>query len=204
MLGPVTDQPPEYSPPHTRWPAELEVPDVVHWPIFPFEGDMRVRPIEPYFDEERVRNGDPGGDPCFRCDGDRQAEQPVWSNERWAVWPLTFNGRPSPFPAYMLEAVAHSDIDDLTEEMAAEMGVLSLRLNNAIMALGGVGRVHINRWGDGAAHFHVWFLGRPTGAWQFSGYTLPLWGFTLPGLSEAEQEINDRRVGEHLIAAASR
>ena len=71
------------------------------------------------------------------------------------------------------------------------------------MALGDIGRVRVNRWGDGAAHFHVWFLGRPAGAWQFSGYTLPLWGFTLPGLPPAQHEANQTRVAAHLESAAA-
>ena len=140
---------------------QLSVPDVVDWQIFPFEGDMRVRELLPRLEHERVRNGDPGGDPCYRCDGDGAADDPLWSNGRWAVRPLTFNGRISPFPAYMLETVGHLDIDDLTEEMGAELGVLTVRMNKAIMSLGTVGRVHFNRWGDGGAHFHVWFSGAP-------------------------------------------
>ena len=102
----------------------------------------------------------------------------------------------------MLETIDHLDIDDLTDEMAGELGVLSLRLNHAIMAIGTVGRVHINRWGDGAAHFHVWFLGRPAGAWQFGGFTLPFWGFTLPGLDDDEIAANHKIVSASLTAAA--
>ena len=189
-------------------PAEpLPLPDVVSWQIFPFEGDMRVRPLQPRLDHERIRNGDPGGDACFRCNPDVakfDAEEPVWQNDRWAVRPLGFDGKPSPFPAYMLETIEHLDIDDLSEEMAAELGVLSVRMNSAIMAIGTVGRVHINRWGDGAAHFHVWFLGRPAGAWQFSGYTLPLWGFTLPSMSAEELTSNHQIVAASLSEAAAR
>ena len=187
----------------TESPAPLVLPDMVHWPIFPFEGDMRVREIKPRLDQERVRNGDPGGDPCHRCEGDGSAADPIWSNGRWAVRPLNFGDGAAPFPADMLEAVEHLDIDDLSEDMAAELGVLTLRLNKAIMNLGTVGRVHFNRWGDGAAHFHVWFLGRPAGAWQFSGYTLPLWGFTLPPMPADEHAANDRLVASSLEAAAN-
>ncbi len=66
------------------------------------------------------------------------------------------------------------------------------------MGLGTVGRVHINRWGDGGSHFHVWFLGRPKGAWQFSGYSLPLWGFILPPLAEGISVANDAAVADAL------
>jgi len=178
------------------------LPDVVHWPIFPFEGDMRVREIQPRLDSERVRNGDPSGDPCHRCEGDTNKDDPIWSNGRWAVRTLNFGNGPAPFPAYMLETVDHLDIDDLSEKMAAELGVLTVRMNKAILSLGTVGRVHFNRWGDGAAHFHVWFLGRPVGAWQFSGYTLPLWGFTLPSLPDDEHAANDLAVAASLDTAA--
>ncbi len=178
----------------------LALPDVVDWAIFPFEGDMRVRELLPRLDHERIRNGDPGGDPCHRCVTNGDDEPPAWTNGRWAVRRLTFNGRAAPFPSYMLETVDHLDIDDLSEEMAAELGILTLRLNKAIMSLGTVGRVHFNRWGDGAAHFHVWFLGRPTGAWQFNGYMLPLWGFTLPSLTEDEHASNDHAVAAWLQA----
>lgn len=57
-----------------------------------------------------------------------------------------------------------------------------------MMALGTVGRVHVNRWGDGGSHFHVWFLGRPKGAWQFSGFSLPYWGFILPSQDERTRD----------------
>lgn len=43
--------------------VRLPVPSVVEWPIFPFEGDFRVRKIEPPHDTERLRHGDPGGPP---------------------------------------------------------------------------------------------------------------------------------------------
>lgn len=180
----------------------LELPDVVSWPIFPFEGDMRVREIVDPLPAERVRVGDPGGAACF-CQAEESGdgytpESAIWSNERWCIRPLTFNGRKAPFPAYMLETVEHLDIHELDDEYAAEMGLLTVKLDRAIMSIEDVGRVHFNRWGDGAYHFHVWFLGRPLGAWQFSGYTLPLWGFTLPSLSDEVHAANDKIVAASL------
>lgn len=180
---------------------ELAVPEMVSWPIFPFEGDMRVRPILPRHSEERIRNGDPGGDPCHRCHG--ESKDPVWQNDRWAVMPIKFGDQNAPFPAYMLETVECLDMADLDDDYAAELGVMTLRIERAIMSLGTVGRVHFNRWGDGARHFHVWFLGRPTGAWQFSGYTLPLWGFTLPPLDDEVHEQNDRQMADFLRVSSA-
>ena len=63
----------------------LELPDVVSWAIFPFEGDMRVRELQPRLDSERIRNGDPGGDPCFRCARADDDEPPVWQNDHEIV-----------------------------------------------------------------------------------------------------------------------
>lgn len=176
----------------------LELPAVVSWPIFPFEGDMQVRELQPRHEQERTRNGDPGGDPCHRCADPTDGR--LWSKGRWAISKLRFGDDPAPFPAYMLETVACLDIDDLDDTHAAELGLMTIRLQGALMSLGTVGRVHFNRWGDGARHFHVWFLGRPAGAWQFSGYTLPLWGFTLPPLSDEEHAANDAALLTYLDA----
>ncbi len=38
---------------------------------------------------------------------------------------------------------------------------MTVRLERAIRSLDGVARVHVNRWGDGSAHLHLWFLARP-------------------------------------------
>ena len=54
----------------------------------------------------------------------------------------------------------------------------------AIHAVGGIGRVHVNRWGDGGSHFHLWFYGRPVGDTQMIGFCLPLWAMTLPPIPE--------------------
>jgi hypothetical protein len=40
------------------------------------------------------------------------------------------------------------------------------------------------RWGDGGAHFHVWFLPRPLGMLQAQKMMLPLWEDVLPRASE--------------------
>src|SRR5262249_62025925 len=53
--------------------------------------------------------------------------------------------------------------------LAAELGVMTVRLERAIRSLDGVARVHVNRWGDGAAHLHLWFLARPYGRLQLRG-----------------------------------
>ena len=60
------------------------------------------------------------------------------------------------------------------------------RVERAILALGDVGRVHLYRWGDGGAHFHVWFMPRPLGMLEASGMMLPLWEDVLPNVTDEE------------------
>jgi hypothetical protein len=84
----------------------------------------------------------------------------------------------------ILESRSHLDLGDLPNLLAAELGVMIVRLERAIRSLDGVGRVHVNRWGDGAAHLHVWFLARPYGRLEMRGTFLPLWDDILPPIPE--------------------
>jgi hypothetical protein len=43
-----------------------------------------------------------------------------------------------------------------------------------------VARVHLYRWGDGGAHFHVWLMPRPLGMLDASKFMLPVWEDRLP------------------------
>jgi hypothetical protein len=184
--------------------SDLVVPEAMKAsPIFPFTGDIGVQTLRPFADTEHVRAGEPGGPPCDCTqapDSDR-AWPTIWSNERWEVRPIRFGADRAPFPSYMLGTKGHMDFEDFDEELAAEFGVMCIRVDRAIRALGGVGRVHMNRWGDGGSHFHVWFLGRPFGASQLSGFTMPFWGFILPSLSDEVHQENDRAVAETLTAS---
>ena len=98
----------------------------------------------------------------------------------------------------MLETVDHLDFEDFDDDLAADFGVMSVRMERAIRGLGTVGRVRVNRWGDGGSHFHAWFLGRPKGAAQLSGFTLPFWGFTLPPLADEIHAANNEDVATFL------
>jgi hypothetical protein len=48
------------------------------------------------------------------------------------------------------------------------------------MSLGGIARVHVNKWGDGSEHLHIWLMARPEGMMQLRGTCLPLWDGVLP------------------------
>jgi len=90
----------------------------------------------------------------------------------------------------ILESRSHLDIGDLPNLLAAELGVMTVRVERAIRSLDGVERVHINRWGDGAAHLHLWFLARPTGQLQLRGSFLSLWDDILEPISDEQWREN--------------
>jgi diadenosine tetraphosphate (Ap4A) HIT family hydrolase len=83
---------------------------------------------------------------------------------------------------------------DLPEHLAADFGLVVARAERAILSLGDVGRVHVYRWGDGGAHFHVWLIPRPLGMLEASGMYLPVWEDVLPNVSDEELAEAAKRV----------
>jgi hypothetical protein len=90
----------------------------------------------------------------------------------------------------ILESRSHLDLGDLPNMLAAELGVMTVRLERAVRSLDGVARVHVNRWGDGSAHLHLWFLARPSGRLQLRGTFLSLWDEILPPIPEQQWREN--------------
>jgi hypothetical protein len=90
----------------------------------------------------------------------------------------------------ILESRSHLDLGDLPNMLAAELGVMTVRLERAVRSLDGVARVHVNRWGDGSAHLHLWFLARPYGRLQLRGTFLSLWDEILPPIPEYQWREN--------------
>ena len=171
----------------------LPLPRFVDWPIFPFEGEMRVKELLPDMAEDFPREGE-GGRPCSPCGfGD---EHYLWVDERWRI----AAGRRKGLPVVMLETRDHLDLGDLEDDMAAEMGVLTVRIDRAMRASGEVGRTQFNRSGDGGSHFHLWCYGRPTGSLQLLGMGVPLWAEILPPLPLEEWHRRILAVGEALAA----
>ena len=154
----------------------LPIGDVVDDELFPFDGEITVKPLEPARLPEPARRGEPGGDACGACQG--RNEGVIWEDDRW--WVLV-DPKPHGLPMVaVLMPKAHHDLEDLPTELAAELGPMIQRLAGAIGRVPGVGRVHVNRWGDGGSHFHVWFLARPQGMWQMRGAMLAVWDDLLP------------------------
>ncbi len=160
-------------------PKSPALPEFINWPTFPFEGQLRVRQLEAPVETEPARQGD---DPatCTACQAPDEAY--IWVSDRWRV---RSTDRPTGLPMVLiLESRSHLDLGDLPNLLAAELGVMTVRLERAMRSLDGVARVHVNRWGDGSAHLHLWFLARPYGQLQLRGTFLSLWDDILPPVTE--------------------
>ncbi|WP_274557088.1 HIT family protein [Streptomyces spiramyceticus] len=174
----------------------LPIPDdsLVTWDIFPLEGEMRVKPLQAPVLPEPPRNGEDGPEGCDVCD--EPLEDALWADEHWRVDAAT---DPSGLPALVqLKPRGHYDLSDLPPERAAEIGPMLQRVERAIMSLGGIARVHINKWGDGGAHLHFWLLGRPAGMMQLRGTVLSIWDDLLPHVPDGERHLANRRIAAAL------
>jgi diadenosine tetraphosphate (Ap4A) HIT family hydrolase len=156
----------------------------------PYAEPLVLRTPVPRTVPEPPRRGEPGGEPCGVCTGGSTAA--VWSDEHWTLHPPV--GGSLPGSVWVASRVHVDSFQDLPPEAAATFGDLCARVERAIVALGDVGRVHLYRWGDGGAHFHVWFLPRPLGMVEASGAMLPLWEDVLPNVPDAELRAAAERV----------
>ena len=140
---------------HVRVAGTLRTPPVETWDTWPFEG----------------------GVDCGRCTaGD---DEYIWTNERWRLFAPP---EPSGLPiVVLLEPREHLDAPgELPDDLAAELGLLIARIERAISSVDGIGRVHIGRWGEGGAHMHWWFMGRPEGMEQLRSSFAAVWDDVLP------------------------
>jgi hypothetical protein len=178
--------------------GRLPVPPLDEWETFPFEGELRTRPLLPPGDDP-PRQGE-GGVGCGRCaagDGDA-----IWSDEHWLVAPLS---RPSGLPVVVvLHPREHCDLDGLPLERQAELGPLVVRIERAVFAVGNIERVHVGRWGDGSEHFHLWFMGRPARMPQLRTSFAAIWDDILPPVPEELWRADHVVVAQALAAAGGR
>jgi len=143
---------------------------------------------------EPPRRGEPGGPPCRICDG--TAAEPVWADEHWTVHPPRSASLPG--TVWVASRVHVDSFSDLPDALQADFGRLAARIERAILSLGDVARVHLYRWGDGGAHFHVWFMPRPLGMVEASGMMLPVWEDVLPKVPDEELTAAAQRVAAAL------
>lgn len=159
--------------------GHLPMPPSGDWDIFPWEvvdGALAPRVLPPPSDEP-ARWGEADDKPCGACtapDGSRV----VWEDEHWR---LVHPGAPSGLPVVLvLQTREHADFGDLDDELASQFGRISSRLVRIMENLPHVGRVHVDRWGDGGSHFHVWFFARTARLTHVLGSTAIEWDGILP------------------------
>ena len=176
----------------------LPMPPVGDWETFPFEGEIRLRPLLPPADEPPRLGDDPAD--CWRCRlGD---EDVIWSDDRWLLAPLA---KPSGLPVIViLMPRQHCDLGDMPPHLASELGPLIVRVERAVDAVGGIGRVHVGRWGDGSAHLHFWFIARPARMPQLRTSFAAVWDDILPPLPEALWRANLAVVARELAGTGGR
>lgn len=164
----------------------------------PYTEPLNRRPLAEPVIPEPPRRGDPGGEPCAVCPGEDR-DHTIWSDDNWL---LNHGVGTSLAGAVWLATRKHVDsFADLDDALAADFGVLSARIDRALQALPDVARTHLYRWGDGGAHFHVWFLPRPLGMVQAQGMMLPLWEELLPEASDEAIATAKERIRATLTAA---
>lgn len=159
--------------------ARLPLPPIGGWDIFPWEavdGAVVPKALDAPGDEA-PREGEPGGKPCSACAG-FPPERVVWEDERWV---LLAEEQPTGLPLVLvLWTREHLDVGEFDDEHAGELGQIANRLVRIVEAMPGIGRCHVNRWGDGSAHSHVWFFARPAGFGQIKGSYAVEWDDILP------------------------
>lgn len=174
--------------------GRLPAPGMSGWEIFPWEvADRSVAPkvLKPPGTEE-PRDGEPGGKPCSACAG-FDPDQIVWEDDHWV---LTAFPEPTGLPLVLvLWTREHYDVGGFDDDRAAELGRIANRLVRIVEAMPGIGRVHVNRWGDGSSHSHVWFFARPRGFSQIKGSYAVEWDDILPPVPE-----DVRRADLHTVA----
>jgi hypothetical protein len=148
------------------------------WEISPFEqAGLTVSALRPPVLPEPPRHGEDPAD-CGSC---RRRDEGLWLDEHWRLSRVPGVGVPL---ALMLHPRDHHDLADLPDELAAELGVLTVHLSRHIQALPHIARAHVYRLGDGGAHLHVWFFARPEGQAQLYGSWLVVWDDLLPEYPE--------------------
>lgn len=160
--------------------GHLPMPDQGGWDIFPWtvvDGAIAPRTLTAPSDEA-PRFGESDDKPCGACDPTRGADRVVWEDEHWI---LTHQGAPSGLPLVLLLGTReHLDMGELDDELASQLGRITNRMVRIVENLPHIGRVHVNRWGDGGSHFHQWFFARTARLTNVLGSTALDWDDIIP------------------------
>jgi hypothetical protein len=178
----------------------VAVEEMPGWDIYPFEIDsLRMKPLQPLADAEPARRGeDPSECWCARPPDPAVDDRLAWSNERWRLH--LDQGLRLPI-GLTLGPLAHCDLSTVPDDLAGEMGRLVVAVSAAVEALPSVGRVQLAKYGDGGAHLHLFFFGRPARMLQLRGSPLLDWEENLPPVPLAVARANAAFVADRLVAA---
>lgn len=175
---------------YERAAGSLRTPPVEEWESWPFQGSVVPKALEPPVEVEKPRHGE-GGVNCGRCAA--PDDEFVWTHDRWRLHAID---PPNGLPIVMLlEPREHfTTPGELPDDLAGELGILTARLDRAIMSVPGIGRVHVGRWGEGGAHLHIWFMARPAGFEQLRSNFAAVWDDVLPSMPQDIWQENIRLV----------
>ena len=178
-----------------RLPVAVE--EMPGWDIYPYEiGSLRLKPVRPPADEEPPRRGEQVSD-CWCVAGiDDTDDRVVWTNARWRLSMVRETGLPV---MLLLVPREHHDLPSLPGDLAAEMGQLVVAIADAVEHVPSVGRVHVAKYGDGGAHLHLFFMGRPARLLQLRGSPLLDWEENLPRVPLPVLQANARVVAERMV-----
>jgi diadenosine tetraphosphate (Ap4A) HIT family hydrolase len=175
--------------------GRLPLSRMTGWDISPFEQDgLRVASLRSPVLPEPARHGEDPSD-CGTC---TQRDEGLWFDARWRLARIGRVGVPL---VLMLYPRDHYDLTDLTDELAAELGVLTTHIARHVQALRGVSRAHVYRIGDGGAHLHIWFFARPEGQAQLYGSWLVVWDDLLPEYPAHLADADAALVADALVAS---
>lgn len=170
------------------------------WFGYPYELDsLRVKPLEPLADAEPPRAGE---DPatCWCAESSMPPWSPdwAWRNDDWVLTCAEATG--APIQLMLIPRRVHCDLPTVPDALAAEMGRLLVTVTAVVQALPSVGRVFVMKIGDGSAHLHWFFFGRPARAVQMRGSPFLDWEENLPRVPSDVQRRNAAFVAQRLVA----
>jgi len=180
-----------------RLPVAVE--EMPGWFIYPYELDsLRVKPLEPLAEAEEPRSGE---DPatCWCATSTMPRGDWVWRNERWVLGLAKETG--APIQMTLTPRTVHCDLPTVPDDLAAEMGRLLTLICAVTEELPSVGRTFVFKIGDGGAHLHWFFFGRPARAKQLRGSPFLDWEENLPRVPQDVHRANGAFVAERLVAA---
>jgi diadenosine tetraphosphate (Ap4A) HIT family hydrolase len=165
------------------------------WEISPFEPrGLRVSPLRPPELPEKARQGDEPSE-CNSC---KARDQGIWLDDHWRLTRMRGVGVPL---VLMLHPRDHFDLNDLPDELAASLGVLTAHIARHIEAVPNIARAHVYRIGDGGAHLHIWFFARPLGQAQLYGSWMVVWDDLLPEYPDAVAQTDAEKVVAALVSS---